>query len=677
MSQQRQLAAILFTDIVGYTAMMQQNEVHAVSIVKHYISVLQKTLSEHNGKMLNDYGDGSLCSFSNAKQALQCAIDIQQQLQTDPVVPLRIGLHVGEIFFEGEKVLGDGVNVASRIQSLGQANTILFSKEIFDKIKNQPDLRSVSLGLFEFKNVDDPVEVFALANKGLTVPKKEEMSGKLKDSKKNSGKKTLAFIIASVVALAIIFFAYQKFIAKAEFTGDEKSIAVLPFENSGATDSDAYISDGITQDIINNLSKISSLQKVIAWFSVKNFKKTTKSVKEIADELGVAAILTGTIQRAAGNIHIIAELIDVNTNKRLWGEDYNYNSNDIVSIQSGVATKIVSALNASLTAKEEKGISKLYTENVDAYKFYSRGRTLLDARGRENFDSAESSFKKAIKLDEKYALAYSGIADCYIINYKGIPQLETIPIARSYANQALSLDSNLSEALTTLGFIQFNFDYDWNGAKKTLQKALAIDPNNSIAHMFYGIALQYTGDTDNGIKEAEKAVALDPIGFVANWVLGRNYYFARRYDDAIRQFEKTKQHSPKNNDVCFWSEGLAYLGKKMNKEALAEYQKIPAVSHNLIDNPDVMNSYVYASTGDKNKAKQLLEKAIKEDQHASAYRIAQSYVALGENDFALNWLEEGYRIRDLHMFFINVDPAFDPIRNEPRFIALLKNMGFQ
>ncbi|HSZ85218.1 MAG TPA: adenylate/guanylate cyclase domain-containing protein [Puia sp.] len=204
--QRRQLAAILFTDIVGYTALMQQNELHAVAIVKHYISVLQKTVSDNGGKILNDYGDGSLCSFSSATHALQCAVQMQQQLQTDPVVPLRIGLHVGEIFFEGEKVLGDGVNVASRIQSLGQANTILFSKEIFDKIKNQPDFKSVSLGKFEFKNVDDPVEVFALANEGLIIPKKENLTGKLKEIKK-SGKKKWALIIASAIILAVIFFS--------------------------------------------------------------------------------------------------------------------------------------------------------------------------------------------------------------------------------------------------------------------------------------------------------------------------------------------------------------------------------------------------------------------------------------------------------------------------------------
>ena len=343
----------------------------------------KKQCLDHDGKILNDYGDGSLCSFSSATHAVKCAVEIQKQLQSDPIVPLRIGLHVGEIFFEGEKVLGDGVNVASRIQSLGSANTILFSKEIFDKIKNQSEFRAVSLGKFEFKNVDDPVEVFALANEGLVIPKKENLTGKLKETKKNSGKKKWIFAIVSVIVLAIIFFSYQKFISKVEFTGAEKSIAVLPFENMGDI-KEEYISDGITQDVINNLSKISSLEKVIAWFSVKSFKKTTKSIKEIADELGVAAILTGTIQKVEGKIHIIAELIDVNTNKRLWGEDYNYNTKDILSIQSEVALKIVNALDANLTAIDRKNISKLYTENVEAYNFYKKGRWFWEEKKLSN-----------------------------------------------------------------------------------------------------------------------------------------------------------------------------------------------------------------------------------------------------------------------------------------------------
>jgi class 3 adenylate cyclase/AmiR/NasT family two-component response regulator len=182
-SQQRRLAAILFTDIVGYTSMMQQNETKAVAIIKRHVTVLKETVGAHAGEVLNDYGDSSLCIFSSATEAIQCALEIQQQLQTEPVVPLRIGLHIGEIFFEDGKLLGDGVNLASRIQSLGQGNTILFSEEIRDKIKNSAKFKIVSLGIFEFKNVEKPIEVFALANEGLHIPSRQNVGGKLKKKK--------------------------------------------------------------------------------------------------------------------------------------------------------------------------------------------------------------------------------------------------------------------------------------------------------------------------------------------------------------------------------------------------------------------------------------------------------------------------------------------------------------
>ena len=679
MSQQsRQLAAILFTDIVGYTSIMQQDEQAAVNMTKHYITVLKELVAQHDGKILNDYGDGSLCSFSSATEAVQCAVEIQQQLQTEPKVPLRIGLHVGEIFFHGDKVMGDSINIASRIQSLGQANTIFFSKEVFDKLRNQLAYKSVSLGMFEFKNVDEPMEIFALTNEGLVVPRKEDIKGKLKEARKKASARKWMWV-AAVVAVIIAggFIVYQNSIRIKGFSGGDRSIAVLPFENTGSDVSEEYISDGITQDIINNLSKVASFQKVIGWFSVRSFKKTAKNAKQIANELGVAAILSGTMQKQEGKTRIIAELIEVNSNRRLWGDDFEYDSKDILSIQSKVAGEIVSALKAHVTPEEKRNLSKNYTRNVEAYKFYLRGRNFWNARGAKNFDSAEVNFRQAIKLDSTYALAYAGIADCYTYNEKGISQLEAVPIARGYANQALALDSNLSEGLTSLGFIQHNFDYEWAQSKKTLERAIELNPNNPIAHLYYGNLLQYTGNTKGGLKELEKAVNLDPLVYSVNWVLGRNYYFAGENDKAIEQFKKTLEIAPNQEETISWSLGLAYFENKMYQEARQAFAKVSDLNHtNKIDFYLLMQSYGFALLGDKAKAKELLEKALNEKGNVwlSPFRIAQIYTALGDYDEALNQLDKSYETRDLHMFFIQVDPSFDPIKSEPRFKALLKKM---
>src|SRR4030095_14801965 len=203
MNHKHHLAAILFTDIVSYTAMMQHDEEQARVTIKRHNSVLEKIVAAHGGEVINYYGDGSLCIFSSATESVRCAIEIQKELQVEPNVPLRIGLHVGEVFFEDGKALGDGVNVASRIQSLGQANTILFSREVFDKIRNHPEFMAVPIGYFDFKNVNEPVEVFALANEGLTIPERKKMSGKLKDDLSGKKKAVRRNFVAALAVLVI------------------------------------------------------------------------------------------------------------------------------------------------------------------------------------------------------------------------------------------------------------------------------------------------------------------------------------------------------------------------------------------------------------------------------------------------------------------------------------------
>ena len=318
MRENRQLAAILFTDIVGSTAVMQEDEQKALDIMRHYTAVLTQLITKYHGQILNDYGDGNLCSFPSATEAVKCSVEIQRELQMEPKVPLRIGLHVGELFFEGAKVMGDSINVASRIQSLGQANTILFSKEVLDKLRNQSGYKSVSLGKFEFKNVDEPMEIFALAVDGLIVPKREEMSGKLKEIERRSAKRKVIMVAAAVVLVIAAYFIYQN-LFNSGFSGD-KTIAVLPFENIGKDTGNGYIADGISQDIINSLSRIASLKKVVGWFSVRGFKKTNLPMDEIANELGVAAILTGTLQTLGEKTRIIVELIEIKTKKTVMGE---------------------------------------------------------------------------------------------------------------------------------------------------------------------------------------------------------------------------------------------------------------------------------------------------------------------------------------------------------------------
>jgi adenylate cyclase len=666
--QNRQLAAILFTDIVGYTAMMQKDEETALAVTRHFITALKQSAETFHGRILNDYGDGSLCCFPTATEAVKAAAQIQQQLQQEPKVPLRIGIHVGELFFEENKVMGDSVNVASRIQSLACANSILFSKEVFDKLKNQPECKSVSLGKFEFKNVDEPLEIFALANEGLVIPKREQLRGKLKEINKKSFRKKLVLVAVVLFLLAAAFFLYKQFFNRTGFQGKEKSIAILPFTIIG-TNAD-NMSEGLVEDILVHLSKIRELNKVISNRSSSKYADSKKSPSEIGEELKVNSLVMGSIQQIGDTIRVSAQLIDSRSGNMLWADNYTREKKQIFDLETELATKIVNALQAKLTSQEEKGLSKRYTENVEAYKFYRKGRAFWNAEGKVNFDSAEANYKRAIQQDPDYALAYAGLADCYSLNYlAGMLPLERVPIAKMYAAKALSLDSTLSEALTATGYIQQSFDYEWVKSKRNLEKAIDLDPNNAIAHMNYGLVLMYsTPDKEGALRELKNAVDLDPLSFRTNLVLARNYYFAGKYDLAMAQFKKVTALSDSNQKgFTIYLTGLTYLKKHLFPLAKEAFDQLPE---------GLGRCYGYAAMGDKTKAIMWLEKASKKEAN-NHYTLSQVYVALGNFDEAMNQLEVAYENRLILMFWIKVDPAFDPIRNEPRFKKLIKKMNLE
>ena len=296
MPQSRQLAAIMFTDIVGYTGMMQQNELKAVTVIKHYNAALEKFVGQYNGQVLNYYGDGSLCIFHSALDAVNCSLAVQKELKTDPVVPLRIGLHIGEVFFEEDKALGDAVNVASRVQSLGLENTILVSAEFYDKVRNNPIISARSLGAFHFKNVDKPMEIFALTNEGLSVPQRKKIEGKLK--KNNFSSRSIIAIVLVILLASAAFIIYQNMSAgKVLPEVTDKSIAVLPFVDMSANKDQEYLADGLAEEIINSITAINTL-KVIGRTSSFQFKGKGLAAEAIGKKLDVSFILEGSIQKS-------------------------------------------------------------------------------------------------------------------------------------------------------------------------------------------------------------------------------------------------------------------------------------------------------------------------------------------------------------------------------------------
>jgi tetratricopeptide (TPR) repeat protein len=341
-----------------------------------------------------------------------------------------------------------------------------------------------------------------------------------------------------------------------------------------------------------------------------------------------------------------------------------------------VAEKIASSLSAHLTQADQSDIKKQYTDNADAYNYYIKGRYFWDSRTTESFDSAEANYKRAIAIDPDYALAYAGLADLYTFNQIGLSQREAIPIAKDYVNKALSLDSTLVAAITTLGFIQSVYDYDWKKSKLTLEKAIKLDPKYSYAHIFYGNLLQYTGESaEQGINEIKEALALDPLSVSLNWILGRNYYFAGKIDSAEKQLRKTiivNAHYPLAKTY------LAYVLILKNEfaEAIELARQIPPKGNitNQIYQCTLL-PYVYGMSGNPTKARKELEATLKDSNFNSHYEIAMVYVALNENNLALSELQKSLTDKEIFLYFIKTDPVFYPLKNETGFKEILKKMN--
>ena len=672
MSSTRQLAAIMFTDIVGYTAMMQQNEEKTVAVIKHYNASLEKWVTHFNGQVLNYYGDGSLCIFSSATDAVNCSLEVQKDLKTEPVVPLRIGLHIGEVFFENSKALGDGVNVASRVQSLGQENTILMSGEIHDKIKNNASITTVSLGHFNFKNVDKPLEVFALTNEGLFVPQRKKMEGKLK--KKNLKKRNLIVGLSFSLFFLIAFFIYKNFYNYSRFTGKVKSIAVLPFTNMSSDKENEYFSDGMTEEITTQLSKIADL-KVIARTSAMLYKGSKKSINEIAEELHVAAILEGSVQKTGNKIKITVQLIDANTQEHIWADKYEKDLKDIFSIQNEVATHIAVALKTKLFKTTD--LIKKETENLEAYNFYLKGRYYLNKGKEDDLKKALEYFEQAIQNDVGYAKAYAGQANVYLMlgEFEYLRGIEAWPKAEAAVKKALALDETLADAHISLGHLSIHL-FNWPVAKRELRRAIELSPTQAEAHHYMSQYLAAIGSMDESIAEILLAQELDPLSLLVSSNVGQQFYRARRMDEAMEQLKKTLELQ---SDYPRAHRNLArvYMAKGMHAEAIAEFQKALSLAK---DNSTVLGflGNAYGRIGERDKALKILNslKLISSQREVSG-EIALIYIGLGEYDLAFESIERAIMELSVALLQIKVDPEFDNIRTDPKYNLVLKKMGLE
>ncbi len=503
----RKLAAILAADVVGYSRLMAADEAGTLAALKrHRETVFDPAVAAHNGRVVKLIGDGTIVEFASVIDAVNCALSVQRpgapaldQRGSQPAIVLRIGINLGDVIMEGDDLYGDGVNIAARLEPLAEPGGICISSIVNESIGNRIDVRFQDGGDMTVKNIDRPIRIWRWHPSTAAVPSPS---------------------IATTPAP----------------NGTGKSIAVLPFTNMSGDPEQEYFSDGISEDIITDLSKITGLT-VIARNSSFTYKRRSVDVREIGRELGVRSVLEGSIRRAGQRVRITAQLIDATSGSHLWAERYDRDLTDIFEVQDDVTRRIVSALKLTLSPAEKARLAEGEPSNIDAYDCCLRGREMMlgKEKNRSTFEEAVKFFKKALALDPNYSQAYAGLGFAHMFDYQNRWSDDpdgSFKLAKGYAQKALDNDPNEPLAHCVAGLTAI-FERDFDRAKVEIDQALALNPNLALAHNFLGTIRSYTGRPLEAIPAIEQAMRLDPASrpqFLH--FLGIAYLLAGKYETA-------------------------------------------------------------------------------------------------------------------------------------------------
>jgi TolB-like protein len=618
------------------------------------------------GKLIKELGDGILTSFPTVSDALFAAIKIQQACSASKELSLRIGIHEGEIIFENNDIYGDAVNIASRIQTLAIPGSILFSKKVADEIKNKVEFHTASLGSFEFKNVNESIEVFALANDGFPVPKRSIMEGKLK--KKNFLKRNVIFALSFIMIVLVAFSIYKNFFAKddkAEVI--DKSIAVLPFVDMSAGKDQEYFSDGLSEELLNLLSKIPEL-KVIGRTSSFSFKGKNEDLRTIGEKLGVGNILEGSVQKEGNKIRVTAQLIRTADGFHLWSEKYDRDFEGIFKLQDDIAGAVVKQLKLKLLTTMANAASS--STNTEVYNLILQGNYFSEKRDKENLAKALDFYFRALAIDSLNARSWAAVAKCYSLqsNWGWIDRNPGFEKARKAATKSIELDGTQAEGHRVLGALKM-YDYDWAGAEAEYQKAMKLEPGNADVLRTTGILYRSIGRIDEAMRLNKQAITLDPVQSITYFILGQILYQANYLEEAIVSYKKVLELNPQFPRAHIFL-GEVYLLQGKPELALAE---MPQEQDEAWRNFGLI--LTYEALDRKKEVDKLLSDYIIKFPKDHAYQIAEIYAFQGEKDKALEWLEKSYLAKEPGLTFLKGDPLLKNLKNDPRYVTFMKKMN--
>jgi adenylate cyclase len=696
-TEQRKLAAIMFTDMVGYSALSQRNEALALELLAENQRLLRTQFPLFNGREVKTTGDGFLVEFPSALQATQCAVEIQRAVAArNGAQPLerhfqvRIGIHVGDVVHREADMYGDGVNIAARIEPLAIGGGICLSDTVYAQVRNKLDVGLTKLDAPELKHIEVPMDVYRVV-----LPWQQATSTPAKPTTVSQSKPGVRSVaVGLILALALGTAGWWLFQQRRQATktigtpqingpsqlasaGDagQKSIAVLPFVNLSADKSDEYLSDGMTEELLNVLTKVKGL-RVPGRSSSFAFKGKNEDdiFRKVGEQLHVNAVLEGSVRKAGDKLRITAQLINVADGFHLWSETYDADMKDILAVQSDVAQRVVRALQVQLGVDEARALTKKPTENTEAHRLYLLGRFHFAKGTFPSYADAIQFFNQAIQLDPTYALAYCGLADAYgFIGGVVIPGKEAWAKEKELAQKALALDPNLAEAHFSMG-LALAGSFHWQEGEREIQRAIEMNPNMALAYDQYAFLLTCLGRHDEAIAKSKRAVELEPLSPLMNNDGGYWLVLARRYDEAIVQSRKALELDS-NYSWPHYNLGWCFLWKGDRAGAIAEFQKARALDPQPLF--DSALSYARAVSGDRAKAEQILRDLEDAARHRYVSPGSQVYIylGLGEKEKTYEWLDRLCEAQDFACYWLKVDPVYDSVRNEPRFQALLKKMG--
>lgn len=516
--------------------------------------------------------------------------------------------------------------------------------------------------------------------------KRTEELGPDEPTPRRTGRRLIAFVVVMAalgLAFPIVRFTRSKFSNPLiVLTSDslppipEKSMAVLPFKPLSESNRDEVLELGMADTLI---AKLSASREIIvtSLTAVRKYDDLKQDPVSIGRLLRVNSVLEGNLQRLGDRIRVTARLIKVLDGSSIWAGTFDEKFTDVFALQDAISEKVVAALSLRLNQDEHKRLTKRYTENVAAYQLYLTGRYHWSNLSPPELQKSIEFFKKAIEADPGYALAYYGLAESLrasSIN-SDMPPNEVMPLATSAARKAIELDPTLAEPHVTLSFVYLFYDWNWAEAEKEATRAIALNPNLAWAHMAYAHYLSDVGRHEEAIAAAARARELEPVSLILNSLEGARLYYARQYDEAQARLQKVLELNP-NFWVAHRYLGHVAIAKGNYAEAVAQFSKAKELARGNTQPPSML-AYIAARTGDTAKARAMLQdlKALSAKRYVPSLNIAVAHLGLGETDEALSWLEKAFEEHDVQLQFLKVDPTFDPLRSELRFVALLKRLG--